>query len=60
MITADMDEKASHGATMNGHGANGADGKDQETLPTVSPGRLHYSKDAQRAAFVECRAAVAK
>ncbi len=61
MINADMEEQTSHRATINVHGPAGVSGKDQRTraLPTASPGKLHYSKAAQKAAFAECRLAVA-
>ena len=60
VINADNDAKATRGAVMNGHGSNGATGKAQQQglLPTSSPGKLRYSKAAQKAAFAECRAVV--
>lgn len=48
---------------MNGHDAHSdANGHEQKhsSLPTVSPGKLHYSKAARTAAFAECRAVVSE
>ena len=57
-----MHKNTSHSTTMNGHGPSWANDEDEQkgALPTVSPGKLHYSKAVQKAAFAECRAAVAE
>jgi len=60
VIRADGGNKPPNGATMNGHEprSNGSVVVQKDGLPTVSPGKLRYSKAARKAAFAECRAAV--
>ena len=62
VIKADGGEKPTNGALTNGHGpqSNAGDHNQSSSLPTVSPGRLQYSKAAQAAAFAECRAVVSE
>ena len=62
VIQADGGDKPVISATLNGHGPHGAtNGHEQKgSLPTVSPGKLHYSKAARAAAFAECRAIVSE
>ena len=62
VIKADGGNKPSNGVTLNGQGphSNGGESAQKDGLPTVSPGKLRYSKAARKAAFAECRAAVSE
>ena len=62
VIKADGGNKPPNGATLNGDGphSNGGVVAQKDGLPTVSPGKLRYSKAARKAAFATCRAAVSE